>query len=276
MRALLRDLSLALRTHRRAPGAALLATFTLALGLALVTVQYTPIHHLLLQPLPIDPAGQMASVRWRGPAPHSRAARPRDPDLQALTRAQHAFSTVTGFGSEAIGHSLRLGDGRWIQAVGLAVLPGFLEATGIAIARGRPLGLADHAPGAPPVLVASHALWQRLGADPALLGQSIYFDRQVAHHRGRGPAPPGGRRRGLLGADGPAGVRRAPGDRRAPAPAGAAPPRGHAGPGQPGRRPPDRGGGRAAARAARRARAGWRWSPPGRAWCGARWWRFTG
>ncbi len=179
MRALLRDLSLALRAHRRAPGAALLATFTLALGLALVTVQYTPVHHLLLQPLPIDPAGRMASVRWRGPAPHSRAARPRDPDLQALTRAQHAFSTVTGSGSEAIGHSLRLGDGRWIQAVGLAVLPGFLEATGIAVARGRLLGLADHAPGAPPVLVASHALWLRLGADPALLGQSIYFDRQA-------------------------------------------------------------------------------------------------
>ena len=178
MRAFVRDLRLSLRAYRRAPGTPLMATLTMALGMALVTVQYAPVHKLLFAPLPFDPGGRMVSVRWSGPDPHSRAARPRAHDVRDLARLQTSFEAITGFSVEEIGHSLRLADGRWTQEIGLAALPGLLEAAGIGIARGRPLSAQDHEPGAAPVLVASHGMWERLGADPALVGTTIYFDRQ--------------------------------------------------------------------------------------------------
>jgi putative ABC transport system permease protein len=174
----LRELGQGLRSLRRAPGTAALAVGTLALGMALVTVQYTPVHRLLLAPLPIDGSGRLVSVRWSRPAPHSRGARLHHQELRALAGVQGSFAQLTGFNLDEIGHSLRLADGRWLQRTGLAVLPGLLEAAGIQIALGRAFTAEDHRPGAPPVLVISHGLWTELGGGRDILGKSIYFDRQ--------------------------------------------------------------------------------------------------
>jgi predicted permease len=184
------DLLQGMRRLRRAPGSALVAIVTLGLGMALGTVQYTPVHKLLFDRLPFDVTGRLVTVRWSGPAPHARAARPRPQDVEALGRFQRSFEAVTGFSVEKIGHSVRLGDGRWVQKIGLAVLPGFLSTVGVRVKLGRPLAPEDHAPGAPPVLVVSHHLWQDLGADPAMVGQTLYYDRQ--HRTVVGVAEPHG------------------------------------------------------------------------------------
>jgi hypothetical protein len=127
-----------------------LATVTLALGMGLVTVQYAPVHGLLFEPLPFDTTGRLVSIRWSTPPPHSRAARPRPQDVEVLSRFQQSFEGITGYSVDKIGHSVRLGDGRWIQRIGLSVLPGFLEAMGVRTAKGRPLQADDHQSGAPP------------------------------------------------------------------------------------------------------------------------------
>jgi putative ABC transport system permease protein len=174
----LREVGQGVRSLRRAPGTAALTVGTLALGMALVTVQYTTVHRLLLQPLPIDGSGRLVGIRWSRPAPQARAARPHHQELRALGRRQGSFVRLTGFNADEIGHSLRLDDGRWIQRTGLAVLPGFLETAGIQVALGRTLVAADHDPGAPPVVVLSQALWRDLGSPGDILGKTIYFDRQ--------------------------------------------------------------------------------------------------
>jgi putative ABC transport system permease protein len=173
-----RDLWQGARGLKRSPGTAALAVLTLAVGMALVTVQYTPVHKLLFQPLPFDPTGRMVVVRWSGPPSHSPGARLRQPELAELARFQRSFHALTGYGVEKIGHSIRLGDGRWIQRVGIAVLPGFLQATGIELQLGRGLAPEDHRPGAGPVLVLSHRFWQDLGGRPDILGATIHFDRR--------------------------------------------------------------------------------------------------
>ena len=178
VRSLRGDFWQGMRRLRRGPGSAIIAALTLALAVALVTVQYAPVHKLLFGPLPFDATGRLVTIRWSNPPPHGRAARPRPRDIQALARFQQSFETVTGFSVETIGHSVRLADGRWIQKVGIAVWPGFLGAMGIRTTMGRSLAPEDHAPGAAPVLVVSHQLWQDLGADPHLVGQTLYFDRQ--------------------------------------------------------------------------------------------------
>ena len=173
-----RDFRQGMRSVRRSPWHAALAAVTLGLGISLVTVQYTPVHRLILQPLPLDTTGTMVSLRWSGPTPHSRAAWLRHQELSSLARLQRSFSTLTGYSTDAVGHSVRWVDGRWIQKVGMAVLPGFLATVGIQVRIGRGLLPEDHRLGAEPVLVISHALWEDLGRDPGILGKTIYFDRQ--------------------------------------------------------------------------------------------------
>jgi hypothetical protein len=107
-----------MRRLRRGPGSAIIAALTLGLAMALVTVQYAPVHKLLFGRLPFDATGRLVTIRWSNPPPHGRAARPRPRDVQALARFQQSFETVTGFSVETIGHSVRLADGRWIQKVG--------------------------------------------------------------------------------------------------------------------------------------------------------------
>jgi predicted permease len=156
----------------------LLAALTLGVAMALVTVEYTALHQLLFRRLPFDPTGRLVSVRWSNPAPRSASARPTLVELRALQRAQTSFSWVSAYQSAHVGHSVRLPGGRWIQREGLVVLPGLLEGIGVRPQLGRAFLDEDFLPGAAPVVMLSHRLWEELGGDPKLLGSTLYFDRR--------------------------------------------------------------------------------------------------
>ena len=156
----------------------LLAALVLGVAMALVTVEYTALHQLLFRRLPFDQTGRLVSVRWSNPAPRTAAARPQLAELRALERGQSSLAWVSAYQSAHVGHSVRLPGGRWIQREGLVVLPGLLEGIGVRPQVGRPFLAEDFLPGAAPVVMLSHRLWEELGADPQLLGATLYFDRR--------------------------------------------------------------------------------------------------
>jgi predicted permease len=173
-----RDLSFAVRSFVRAPGTPLLSIFTLALAMALVTVQYAPLHKLLFRRLPFDTTGRLVAMRWNNPALDQPLQPVRLQEYAELVRAQSSFESLTAYGLAKIGHSIRLSDGSWIHREGLSVLPNFLEQNSIQIERGRGFTREDFSASSAPVLILSHRMWEDLGRDPNIVGKTLYFDRR--------------------------------------------------------------------------------------------------
>jgi len=88
-----------------------------------------------------------------------------------LKRELRSFESLTAYGLDKIGHSIRLNDGSWIQREGLSVLPSFLEQNRIRIDVGRGFAAEDFAANSAPVLILSQ-MWEDLGQNPTSLASS--------------------------------------------------------------------------------------------------------
>jgi predicted permease len=88
----------------------------------------------------------------------------RSVDVEAFLRDGASFATKPG--------------GEAGQSAGLLLVSGsYLAMLNARASLGRILTAADDAPGAPAVVVVNHAFWSsRLGADPAIVGQSLWLN----------------------------------------------------------------------------------------------------
>jgi predicted permease len=169
----LRDLRLAARSWRRSPALAVAAVVTLAVALGANTALFSLVNAVLLRPLPgIAHADRLVNV-------HRRTAdgttflgfsHPDYRDLRERTRALDGLAAFNGRGAS-------LGEGNGMpELVGIQLVSGnYFDVLGVRPLRGRLLSDADDAgPGASPVAVISHALWQRrFGGDPAVVGRKV-------------------------------------------------------------------------------------------------------
>ncbi len=176
MKSFWQDLSFAARSFARSPGTPLLSILTLGLAMALVTVQYAPLHKLLFRPLPFDLTGRLVAIRWENPALDRPVQPLRVQEYEALRRELSSFESLTGYGLDKVGHSIRLNDESWMQREGLSVLPNFLEQSRIRIDVGRAFAEEDFAANAAPVLILSRQMWEDLGRNPSIVGKTLYFD----------------------------------------------------------------------------------------------------
>ena len=167
-----RDVGYALRTLARAPAFTVVAIVTLALGIGAVTVIYSLLRNVLLDPFPYPHSDRMVDVVVkdasdriiRGPA----FPAPEFLDYQEQTQA---FEDVVGTGRDSMHWVSDAGAERltvaWMTPNGFAFL-------GVPPLLGRVFGVADAAPGAPPVAVLNHRTWMTLfGGDPGVVGRSI-------------------------------------------------------------------------------------------------------
>jgi predicted permease len=169
----LRDLRLAARSWRRRPGLAAAAVVTLAVALGANTALFSLVNAVLLRPLPgIAHADRLVNVHRKTAdgTTFLGLSHPDYRDLRARTRALDGLAAFNGRGGS-------LGEGQGApELVGLQLVSGnYFDVLGVTPRRGRLLGEADDgAPGASPVAVISHALWQRrFGGDPEIVGRTI-------------------------------------------------------------------------------------------------------
>lgn len=174
------DLRLAWRALRAAPGYALAAALTLALGIGAATSIFSVVDAVLLRPLPYrDPARVVVLWSHRsGPGGDPAGEMPPSaPDVAdwsaALAGPGRPFAGVAFSRSEGL--RLRTPDG----AVGLnaaAVSPGFFQTLGGRVLIGRTPRPDEETPGAPRVAVLTHRTWrQRFGGDPGVVGRTVAF-----------------------------------------------------------------------------------------------------
>ncbi|MET0555680.1 MAG: ADOP family duplicated permease [Vicinamibacteria bacterium] len=193
MRGLAMDVRLAARRLGASPGFALAAVLSLALGIGATTTIASLAQAVLLRPLPVAEPERVVAVYtsdYSGPA-YGASSYPDYLDL----RASGVFDGLVAYQMAPLGLAA---DGVSARVWAEFVTGDYFGTLGISVARGRALSAGDDGPGAAPVAVVSHALWQRLlGGDATVLGREVTLS-------GRpftvvGVAPPGfaGLTRGL-------------------------------------------------------------------------------
>ncbi|HEX5736609.1 MAG TPA: ABC transporter permease [Blastocatellia bacterium] len=174
MESLLQDLRYGVRMLLKKPGFTVVAVLTLALGIGANTAIFSFMNSLFLRPLPFAEPDQL--VRLYGEDSEGRRfdvfsyanyvdIRDRSQSFAGL--AAHDYVSVnlsTGAGAESVQGEIVTGN--------------YFSMLGANAMAGRTLlDEDDSAPGAHPVVVISHRLWQRrFGASPNAVGAKIYLN----------------------------------------------------------------------------------------------------
>lgn len=171
---MLHDLRFALRSCWREPGFSLFAVFTLALGIGAMTMMFSVIHNVLLNPFPYtDPRG-MVDVVIRNTADGSQRGGLGTVEYRAFVDESHVFEDAVGAHTEQM--AFRAGTGlEPFSAVSLT--PNTFRFLGVPAMLGRAFAESDAKAGAPRVAVMSHKTWMaHFGGDPAVVGRTIVLN----------------------------------------------------------------------------------------------------
>jgi putative ABC transport system permease protein len=168
------DARYALRSLRKHPGFTVVAVITLALGIGANTAIFSVINAVLLRPLPYADADRLVVVietvaeRPIGVSyPNFVDFRNQNTVFENLAAVRHRES----FNLTGTGDSERL-QGRLVSA-------NFLSTLGVKPILGRDFLPEDDRAGAAPVVMLSHALWQRrFGGAENIIGQQLTLNRE--------------------------------------------------------------------------------------------------
>jgi putative ABC transport system permease protein len=183
---MLQALRHAARGLLRAPGFSLVAILTLALGIGATSAMFTVVNRVVLDPLPFPGADRLVLL-W-GSRPHEGQlelpfSQPDFEDLRAGTRS------YDGLAAWALGRANVTGQTDAEQVQFAVVTANVLDVLGVRPHLGRTLTAAEERPGAPPVALISHALWQRRFAGaPDAVGASLTLDGRAVEIVGVLPA----------------------------------------------------------------------------------------
>ncbi|HMX29111.1 MAG TPA: ADOP family duplicated permease [Blastocatellia bacterium] len=169
-----RDIELVRRRLVRAPIFAATTIGTLTIGLAMFAVVYTAVQKVLLDPMPYKDPGDLYYV-WRDYGSISEVKRGAlaGTDITELQKANPVIEAAAGLQPMLGGiFALREGD----QPIEIAVTrtsPNLFQLLGVAPALGRSFAPDEVGRGREQVMILTHHLWKRLGADPGLVGRDV-------------------------------------------------------------------------------------------------------
>lgn len=171
-----RDVRYAIRSLRRSPAFAAAAVLTLALGIGANTAVFSLVSASLLRPPPFpeverlvvlhqtfsDHASERGPFRWWSP-----------PQFRALRSSLHQVEGLSAYWQTDV--NLSSGGVEPVRIRTELVSPDYFTTLGVQPALGRTfLPQEDSVPGAHPVAIVGHDLWERhFGAAPAAVGRSI-------------------------------------------------------------------------------------------------------
>lgn len=167
------DLHYGARALVRAPGFALMAVLTLAVGIGATTAIFSLVHAVLLAPLPYGEPDRLVRIYETSPQGADRTVVSPGNVVDWTERAR-SFSQLGAF-SGPYGVSLT-GSGDPSRVTAAEIQPAVAHALGVPPRLGR-VFVDEDAEGAGDVTVLSHAFWQeRFGEDPDVLGRRIVLN----------------------------------------------------------------------------------------------------
>ena len=172
MTGLIQDLRYALRQIRKAPGLIATAVITLALGIGANTAIFSALNAVVLRPLPYENSSRL--VWLTNYLPRFKDQTVGTPDFLAWRDQNHSFSSLAAYDQGDFNLTGGTGPER-IHYVG--VTASLFTVLGIQPQAGRAFRNEENIPGAAPVAILSHGLWQRsFGADRFILGKKVALD----------------------------------------------------------------------------------------------------
>jgi len=173
MNPLVNDLRFALRQLRKAPGFALTAILTLALGIGATTAIFTLVYDVMLRPLPFAQPDRLVTMKeitaeWSNIYP----TLPVNADhftLWQLHNRTFDSMAVMRQGSAPLGL-----EGRPLQVGVLETTPGIFSVLRVQPDLGRAFAASEAQSGQDHVAVLMYDLWRtQFGGDPAIVGKTI-------------------------------------------------------------------------------------------------------
>ncbi len=174
------DVRYAWRQLRKAPGFALTAVLTLALGIGATTAIFTLVYDVMLRPLPLPHAEQLVRVQekvaeWTDMYPtlpvsanHFTFWQQHSKSFAAIAALEEYAMPLETAGSEG---------GRAVHVDVVSATPGIFTVLGVQPALGRAFNESEGHKGHERVAVISDSLWrEQFGADRGILGRTVKLD----------------------------------------------------------------------------------------------------
>ncbi|MEO5819393.1 MAG: ABC transporter permease [Vicinamibacteraceae bacterium] len=169
-----RDAEMAMRRLVRARTFAATTILTLAIGLGMVAVALTLVGKTLLEPMPYREPADLYYV-WRdyGPIRDLQRGSLSGSDVSDL-KASGAVVEDVALLQPMLGgiFAAREGDDPAEIAVTVAT-PNLFDVLGVTPMLGRAIAPSEAGPGRPNLIVLTHPLWNRIGADPSIVGRDV-------------------------------------------------------------------------------------------------------
>jgi predicted permease len=159
----------------KAPGYAVLAILTLALGIGANTTIFSWINAALLNPVPgLTNPSEVVSLTLSKPGDNPFPF--TYPDLEAVRDGQQSFTGIAGCNFVAISLT---GKGNPERVAGMVTSANYFDVLGVRPILGRGfLPAEDEKPGGAPVAVISYRLWKsHFAASPDIVGQAIEINQ---------------------------------------------------------------------------------------------------
>ncbi|RPJ60639.1 MAG: ABC transporter permease [Acidobacteria bacterium] len=174
MEELLRDIRHGARMLASSPGFTIIAILALALGIGANTAIFTVVNAVLLRPLPFEEPDRLVQIWGSDPTrgvPFHNVFHSDACEWRKQSRSFQAMSACTSGPMNLVQGDQPERLDTW------RVNANFLPMLGVKLLRGRSFSPEEDRPGAPPVVVMTHPLWQRrFGSDPGILGKTINLD----------------------------------------------------------------------------------------------------
>ena len=175
MSTLWQDVRIALRGLARSPGFTAFALLALALGIGANAAVFSLADALLLRPVPAADPARIVEI-WPTLAEGGGYSRLSHPDFLDFTRAgDSVFEGMLAYRLTGVVLADERGAREAELLWGLIVSGSYFDVLGVRPVAGRGfLPEEDSAPGAHPVVVLSHGVWQRrFGGDPGVVGRGV-------------------------------------------------------------------------------------------------------
>ena len=169
-----RDVELVRRRLVRSPAFAATTIGTLTIGLGMFAVVYTAVQKVLIDPMPYKDAGDLYYV-WRdyGPITDLKRGALAGTDIVELQKGNSVIQDAAGV-QPFLGGIFSLREGADPMEIAVTrTSPNLFNLLGIAPALGRGFAPDEVGPGREQVIVLTHHLWTRLGANPGMVGTDI-------------------------------------------------------------------------------------------------------
>ena len=172
MTTLLQDLRYGIRMLFRNPGFTIVAVLALTLGIGADTAIFSVVNAVLLRPLPYDESEKLVFLSERSAVLEGMSI--SYPNFLDWRQQNNAFESIGVYRSSSYNLT---GSGEPERLVAGQVSADLFTVLKVNAARGRVFTNDEDKPGATPVVVLSHGLWQRrLGGDPDVIGQTLILD----------------------------------------------------------------------------------------------------